>query len=329
MYPTSRAASFVAEKSGLNIGLIYVEQAPYLVWKEILDLAAKSGKSRDVVQLVHDQNPGNPKLPLLDALLDEKPPICERQPRAPDGSPLFLKDSDNVTEPEALLFHDDLTLQIGRVPWLVKVLRRLLELAPSVCRLEVVVPGAIELGTGFRIGQDLLLTNWHVLFPTGLQGTAITASFGYEDDEQGVGLAGSTVACDAASIVANKKDDWGVVRVSQALSADIPIVSLAAAVAPTLQRPAFIIQHPGGARKRVAYVRNQVTFFDDRVVHYLSDTQLGSSGAPVLDENGTLIALHHAGGRPQEVAGKPPLKKNEGIRISRVLDGLQAAGITL
>jgi len=63
------------------------------------------------------------------------------------------------------------------------------------------------------------------------------------------------------------------------------------------------------------------------VVHYLTDTQEGSSGAPVFDAQGKLIALHHAGGRPQEVAGRAPLKKNEGIRISRIVAGLTAQGV--
>ena len=42
---------------------------------------------------------------------------------------------------------------------------------------------------------------------------------------------------------------------------------------------------------------------------------------------GRLIALHHQGGRPQEILGKPPLRKNEGIRISRVIQGLKASGV--
>jgi V8-like Glu-specific endopeptidase len=74
-------------------------------------------------------------------------------------------------------------------------------------------------------------------------------------------------------------------------------------------------------------VRNQVTAFDDRIVHYLSDTQPGSSGSPVLNDECRLIALHHSGGRPQEVAGKPPMRKNEGIRIPRIATALANLGI--
>ncbi len=64
---------------------------------------------------------------------------------------------------------------------------------------------------------------------------------------------------------------------------------------------AFIIQHPNGDRKRLGFVRNLITSVDDRVIHYLTDTQQGASG-------------------------QPPIKKNEGIRISRIVAYMQAMG---
>src|SRR4029450_84423 len=102
---------------------------------------------------------------LLSALLVAEPiaiPL-DRQPRDADGAPLFLKANDEITEPEALLFHDDLTLAIGRVRWLIAVLQRIEEIGPAICRLEVASPAVRQRGTGFRIAQDTLLTNWHVL----------------------------------------------------------------------------------------------------------------------------------------------------------------------
>ena len=74
-------------------------------------------------------------------------------------------------------------------------------------------------------------------------------------------------------------------------------------------------------------MRNSISDVDEGVVKYLTDTQPGSSGAPVLDAAGRVIAIHHAGGRPVEVLGKPPVSKNEGIRISRVLMRLKQNGV--
>jgi hypothetical protein len=155
----------------------------------------------------------------------------------------------------------------------------------------------------------------------------VTAEFRYEDDGSGGVLGTTVIPCDVASIVTNKDDDWAVIRANQPLDAAWPMVKLSEAVAPALNKPAYIIQHPAGDRKRLGFVRNQVCFFNDRVVNYLTDTQEGSSGAPVFDAQGQLIALHRAGGRPQEIVGKPPLKKNEGVRISRIVDGLKSQNV--
>lgn len=62
---------------------------------------------------------------------------------------------------------------------------------------------------------------------------------------------------------------------------------------------AFIIHHPNGKPKRVSLDDTDVVAAhpDGPLIHYTTDTEPGSSGAPVLDRSGRLIALHHASRR--------------------------------
>jgi V8-like Glu-specific endopeptidase len=327
LYPTGKGAAFAAIQAGLDGSYVNADQAAYIVWKEILDLAAGSRKVRSLVERVRDLQPDSPRRPFLNAVLESSEPPYAGEPRGLLGAPRFVTGSDDVTEREALLFHDDLTLPIGRIPWLIAVLQKLEALGPSVCRLEVSSGDERQLGSGFRIGSDLLLTNWHVVTFSDSTTRKVVAEFGYEDDGRGGGKASQVMPCDVSSVRSDEAADWAVIKVAVPLPDSIPIIKLSESADPEINGTAFIIQHPGGERKRVSYVRNQITSCSDQVVHYLCDTQTGSSGSPVFDDNGRLIALHHAGGRPQEVAGKPPLAKNEGIRIAAVRKGLSAMGI--
>jgi len=49
-------------------------------------------------------------------------------------------------------------------------------------------------------------------------------------------------------------------------------------------------------------------------VYYLTDTEEGSSGSPVFNTQGQMIAIHRAGGTPQKLIGVDTVKKNEGVR---------------
>jgi V8-like Glu-specific endopeptidase len=329
VYPTAQAALLVAQRAGIDTSYINGAQASAYLWKELLDAAAQSGLTRDLVMQARDLlNPKNPRRRFFDDLLGGRHAGTEGEPRNAGFAPRFLRGTDEVSEPEALLFYDDLTIPIGRVPALIKTLERLVALGPSVCKLDVDARGLVMNGTAFRVGPDLLLTNWHVLhMDDGTPATAVTAEFGYEDDGEGGAFVPRTIQCDVTSIVTDVKDDWAVIRASQPLGTEWPIVKLSHAATPSIGAAAYIIQHPVGQRKRLGFVRNLVASFDDRIVHYLTDTQEGSSGSPVFNDQGRLIALHHAGGRPQELLGKLPLKKNEGIRIERVVEGLNARGL--
>ena len=193
-----------------------------------------------------------------------------------------------MTEPEAFLYRDDLTIAIGRVPALIDALQRLMSAASGVCKLTVEFPGVTKSGTAFRIADNWLLTNWHVLHSTatGRAAAAVSAEFGYDDDGMGGLVAAVPVRCDPTRIITDKTDDWAVIPSRDPLRAEWATLPLSAAVVPVIDGTAYIVQHPAGGRKRVGFVRNQICDFDDRVIHYLTDTREGSSGAPVFDDQG-------------------------------------------
>ncbi len=81
-----------------------------------------------------------------------------------------------------------------------------------------------------------------------------------------------------------------------------------------------IIQHPAGRRKEVSLQKNEVVSIDANTLLYKTDTQRGSSGSPVFNNDWKLVALHHAGG---EKDPDGTWLNNEGIRIDKIVTDLR------
>jgi V8-like Glu-specific endopeptidase len=69
---------------------------------------------------------------------------------------------------------------------------------------------------------------------------------------------------------------------------------------------------------------NLVTYSDDKIVQYLTDTEPGSSGSPVFNSQWQVVALHHSGGMLEDPVSKKLLLRNEGININLVIEGIKA-----
>jgi len=80
-----------------------------------------------------------------------------------------------------------------------------------------------------------------------------------------------------------------------------------------------IIQHPKGRYKEVVLHENKIDSVYTNVIRYKTDTEPGSSGSPVFDNEWELIAIHHAGGEQKD----GNWINNEGIRIDRIIADLQ------
>lgn len=222
----------------------------------------------------------------------------------------------------------ELERQIFDEPTLLDVafLRRGVELAPAVARLLVTLPSGRYYGTGFRISEDLLLTNHHVLCdPDGTSATAVAAWLHYELDTMGRPREHQVIDCHTDTIAGDQTHDWAVIRAAAPLPVTVPILDLANAESVAVGERVYIIQHPHGGMKKIGMHHNVVRHVDDDVVQYWTDTEPGSSGSPVFNERWQLVALHQ-----QWVEARPRSAReyrNQGRRITRVSERIKATGL--
>jgi DNA/RNA endonuclease G (NUC1)/V8-like Glu-specific endopeptidase len=179
-------------------------------------------------------------------------------------------------------------------------------------------------GTGFLLGPSVLVTNHHVLNSPEVAAAA-GCVFNYQLGADGEPLATRTfhLRPDRLFLTSPTQGgldytfvwldgepgrDFGTARVSRQ------------AFVIAEQEFANVISHPQGRMKEVCVQENEVQWQDDLVVHYTSDTEPGSSGASVCNNNWQLVALHHAS-KQSNVPNYSIL--NEGIKLSAIAADLE------
>ena len=214
-------------------------------------------------------------------------------------------------------------------------------------------------GTGWLIGDDILLTNYHVVAGPDrpscpeedlrLQARNLTAQFGY------IGYRGQTRQFRVGEPLAfNEELDYAAVRLEHVatdrrstvgddrLHEEDPMSTitwwgrLAWNPASSLHEGdrLNIVQHPAAGPMMVAFRKNAFERFSPGAsrIEYTTDTSEGSSGSPVFDDEWFVRALHsHA----RYVAGaggaSPKAKANVGIPIEAIVQHLagQRSDVTL
>ncbi|WP_413459364.1 DNA/RNA non-specific endonuclease [Herbaspirillum huttiense] len=211
--------------------------------------------------------------------------------------------------------------------------------ARAVAYVEVNSDQASELATGFLISPRLFLTNQHVIADTAAaRGTRLT--FLRELDARGVPRATTSflLAPQRLALFSPADQlDYAVIALGERQSGTATPEELG--FCPLSDQPdkhvigmaANIIQHPSGWMKMISLRNNTVTARTDHTLLYETDTQQGSSGSPVFNDDWQLVALHHWGEPYRDAgAGDQPLRKvNEGIRISALYRDLIARLPTL
>jgi hypothetical protein len=88
------------------------------------------------------------------------------------------------------------------------------------------------------------------------------------------------------------------------------------------ERRLYVVGHPLGGGLSFSLQDNLLLDWDQRLVHYRTPTEPGSSGSPVFDDQWRLIALHHAGRSDMpRLNGKPgTYEANEGINILAIAE---------
>ena len=191
--------------------------------------------------------------------------------------------------------------------------------ARSVAKVVITLPqGSVTSGTGFLLAGDLLVTNHHVL-PDAISVSNCRCLFDYRHLATGA-LSEGNVETPAADgeFRTSANDDISVVRLGRGTNDRWGQLSLSAGSPPGRLSPANIIQHPGGRPKEIGFHHNFVMFSDEQRIQYLTDTEPGSSGAPVFDNRWMVIAVHHSGGRIPEPGTGRKFYRNEGISATRV-----------
>lgn len=199
---------------------------------------------------------------------------------------------------------------------------RILELALDAAQAVVRIRNDAGTGSGFLAGAGLIMTNNHVI---GSKGTAQQSryEFNYQLDKQGLNpLPVVTARAVPDGLFYTNADlDFTVVEI-QEMPPAVPPLTLAAQRVKRDER-VNIIQHPGGHYKKISMQNNFVAFADGRVIQYLTTTEPGSSGSPVLDNEFVVVGIHHSGGNLLEPDSNRRYLRNAGSSMTAVLADLR------
>jgi hypothetical protein len=239
--------------------------------------------------------------------------------------------------------------------------KRLGDIEGQVCRVEY--PDATAWGTGFLIGPNAVMTNYHVVEEVKngpYQPGDVRLRFDYKVLDDGVAVASGLVYHLAADWLYDSSSyseedskldpadprpdelDYAILRVQgtpgkDPLGGNTPepnpkslprrwIAAPAAAHDFLAQKALYIVQHPDGQPMQVAIDSEAITKVNGNGtrVRYTTTTEPGSSGSPCFGANWDWVAIHHAGD-PKYLEGKKP-EFNQGVPLAAIRNLLKSRG---
>jgi endonuclease G len=168
-----------------------------------------------------------------------------------------------------------------------------------------------NIGTAFLVAPDLVLTNAHVI-----KDIPMLEDGGVRFN---VELQAKAQWCNFATLVAYSpiEDlDFALVRLKAPAVGAPPVTLSSEAAYP--EQPANILQFPVGVGglMQVALRYNAIVHVDPKRLYYVTDTEEGSSGSPVFNDDWSVIALHRAG--IVDDAQRPVKNANQGVPLTAI-----------
>jgi endonuclease G len=242
----------------------------------------------------------------------------------------------------------------------VNFFERGLRAAKAVCRIKTLGNGGgpPDYATGFLATPNLLVTNNHVL-PDAETASRSLAEFEYELDLNFVERRGRIFPLvPSEAFYSNAELDVTIVAISPMGHDGTPITDFGVLPLVPMSGKGLvgehvsIIQHPEGGTKQVVVRENQIIALDPKkypglgssFLHYTTDTEKGSSGAPVFNDQWDLVAIHHLAIVDRDKNGEPLNRRgeiwspaegedfklwiaNEGIRVSALWNHIKSAAL--
>jgi len=196
-------------------------------------------------------------------------------------------------------------------------LEEALKAAQSVARVRLPAGSA----TGFLVGPDIFMTNNHV-FENEQDAKNARLQFNYRRLADDTPAVVDVWECDPDEMFkTNPELDYSIVKVKkkdEKNAGDIRgCFNLRHGVTISVNQRVNIIQHPRGMFQQIAFRDNQVKDVRDKYIQYITDTDYGTSGSPVLDDWFHVVALHNQRVRDPDT---DRWYRNQGYRVEAILD---------
>ncbi|MEM7579539.1 MAG: effector-associated domain EAD1-containing protein [Cyanobacteria bacterium P01_A01_bin.80] len=269
------------------------------VTHNLIKWADSRGKLEVLIVAAYETNPDNPELKQFYQSVFQQRFIL--QPSANKNNNF----GPDIYQPEVI---EELQFEsfFQKEPdfWDVGYLKRAIEQTTSVCRIEI---DGQKIGTGVLVGKRLVLTNYHVLKPNEnvdihSNTMNIVLRFGCFSSNSGNDTAGQVFKLDNWQPILHYSPihqlDYILLQVDESIlnAQDIKSVSWDINYLPVKGMGINLLQHPQGDSMKISISHDGITgVYQERgVIQYINKTANGSSGSPCFDDNGRIVALHHA-----------------------------------